>query len=303
MVRITGAFVPLLFVIAAIISFPTPGVALDAPAVVVGQPGHSKIPVALAAGASGMPYGFTVWWMDAATFDSHGRQWPAAVEPGMGFASFTGKPTLNTFGGVYDTFRLGAHQNITVEIGDLADETGVEGTLGELRYDELYYLCVFANDASGNPGSPLSSTLAVRTTNPRNCTFSQGYWKNHEGLWPATHLRLGSVVYTKQQLLSILNESVRGNGLVSLAHQLIATKLNIANGADPTSIREFVDHADALIGDLVVPPVGGGYLRPNQTSSLTQAPDDFNNGRKGPGHCGSVPVEESTWGNIKALFQ
>ncbi|MBA2541621.1 MAG: hypothetical protein H0V17_18400, partial [Deltaproteobacteria bacterium] len=70
---------------------------------------------------------------------------------------------------------------------------------------------------------------------------------------------------------------VKGNGLVSLAHQLIAAKLNLANGADDTSIADEIAAADALIGSRVVPPAGNGYLSTSSTSSLIGALDGFNN--------------------------
>jgi len=44
---------------------------------------------------------------------------------------------------------------------------------------------------------------------------------------------LGAVSCSDQQLLQILNDPAQGNGLIILAHQLIAAKLNIAHGADP----------------------------------------------------------------------
>ena len=69
-----------------------------------------------------------------------------------------------------------------------------------------------------------------------------------------TELQLGNVTYTQEQLLDILHQPVRGNGLLILAHQLIAAKLNIAAGADPSCIQETIAEADALIGDLVIPP-------------------------------------------------
>jgi len=75
-------------------------------------------------------------------------------------------------------------------------------------------------------------------------------------------LQLGNVAYNQQQLQSILRQPVRGNGLVSLAHQLIAAKLNIATGTDASCIAAIIAAADALIGDLVVPPVGTGHLAP-----------------------------------------
>jgi len=60
-------------------------------------------------------------------------------------------------------------------------------------------------------------------------------------------------------LPSILRQPVRGNGLVLLAYQLIAAKLNIANGADGSCIEQTLANADAFIGDLLVPPVGTGH--------------------------------------------
>jgi hypothetical protein len=75
-------------------------------------------------------------------------------------------------------------------------------------------------------------------------------------------LQLGNVTYNEQQLLAILHQPVRSNGLVSLAHQEIAAKLNVANGADGSCITQTLAAADALIGDLVIPPIGNGFLRP-----------------------------------------
>ena len=117
------------------------------------------------------------------------------------------------------------------------------------------------------------------------CTFTQGFWKNHEDDWPVNSLILGTVNYTKAELLSILGQPVVGNGLISLAHQLIATKLNIANGADDSSIAATVVAADALIGALVVPPIGGGFLNPGSTSGLITLLDSYNNGLLGVPHC------------------
>jgi hypothetical protein len=113
---------------------------------------------------------------------------------------------------------------------------------------------------------------------PESCVRGQGYWKNHPDQWPVLQLLLGNNAYDKEQLLSILHEPVRGNGLVLLAHQLIAAKLNIVNGADASCIEETLADADALIGDLLVPPVGDGYLPPRDVSALADVLDDYNDG-------------------------
>ena len=110
------------------------------------------------------------------------------------------------------------------------------------------------------------------------CVRGQGYWKNHPDQWPVTQLQLGNVPYSQEELLSILHQPVHGNGLVLLAHQLIAAKLNIANGTDGSCIQQTIADADALIGDLVVPPVGGGYLRPADASPIADVLDQYNEG-------------------------
>src|SRR5439155_3723853 len=75
-----------------------------------------------------------------------------------------------------------------------------------------------------------STPTPTPTGTPVGCVNSQGYWKNHPEVWPMTQLQLGKVTYNQQQLLSILQQSVHGNGLVLLAPQLIAAKLNVASG-------------------------------------------------------------------------
>jgi hypothetical protein len=116
------------------------------------------------------------------------------------------------------------------------------------------------------------------TSTPSGCAFSQGFWKNHPQAWPVTQVQLGNVTYTQDQLLSILHQPVRGNGLLILAHQEIATKLNIANGADGSCVAQTLADADALIGDLVVPPVGDGYVPPRDASPLADVLDQYNEG-------------------------
>jgi hypothetical protein len=104
-----------------------------------------------------------------------------------------------------------------------------------------------------------------------------------------TTLTLGTVEYDQAQLLQILDEPTMGNGLVQLASQLIAAKLNVATKATTSaSVANDITSADLLIGDLVVPPVGTDYLAPGKTSSLIESLDDYNNGRDegSAPHCG-----------------
>jgi hypothetical protein len=291
------------FLATMFVSVPIALALVDTPTISKGATGHAKQAIIVTAGSSGLPNGFTLCWMNEDTWYDHNGQWPDYTDPSICRASFVGQPTLNTFGGQYTTFQLGPNESIVIEVGDLADESDVTGTLHELEYSTEYHFCAFANDGNGEPGSALSVTTVSETTPSTNCTYTQGYWKNHAAAWPVLSLTLGSVVYTQQQLLSILGQPVRGNGLISLAHQLIAAKLNILAGADPTAAAAAIASADALIGGLVIPPVGAGHLNPGQTSGLTQTLDDYNNGIIGPGHCGDVPAQKATWGDVKALFR
>src|SRR5262249_8123141 len=132
------------------------------------------------------------------------------------------------------------------------------------------------------------------TGTPVGCVFGQGFWKNHPDQWPVTQLQLGNVTYTENQLLSILHQPVRGNGLVLLAHQEIAARLNSAKGADGSCIQQTLEEADALIGDFVVPPVGSGYLRPEDVSALADTLDQYNEGMLCAPSCEGSPPPTAT---------
>jgi hypothetical protein len=85
--------------------------------------------------------------------------------------------------------------------------------------------------------------------------------------------------------MAILDNPAQGNGLVILAHQVIAAKLNIANGADPSAAQQAIADADAMIATLVIPPIGDGYLLPGQTGNITETLTEYKEGTIGPGHC------------------
>jgi hypothetical protein len=165
------------------------------------------------------------------------------------------------------------------------DEAGVNGG-GEDQSPVLYDLfrgtsCQPTPTPSPSPSpTPTASPTATPTPTgtPVGCVFGHGFWKNHPDQWPVTQLQLGNVTYNQQQLLSILQQPVRGNGLVLLAREEITAKLNIANGADGSCIQQTLADADALIGDLVVPPVGNGFLSPQDVSALVDTLGQYNEG-------------------------
>ncbi len=96
------------------------------------------------------------------------------------------------------------------------------------------------------------ASLIVFSEKPaRKCPLTEGFWKNNPSAWPVTSLTLGSQIYTEAELLAILNTPVgsgnKADASLILADQLIAAKLNIANGSDPTPVSATIADADSLL--------------------------------------------------------
>jgi hypothetical protein len=109
--------------------------------------------------------------------------------------------------------------------------------------------------------------------------FTKDYWKVHPELVSGATMSLGNLLYSGSDLVSILNAAPQGNGLISLAQQLIAANLNQTQGnAALWLINLTVAEANYRIGFNVVPPVGSGFIPPNQVSALVNALSDFNSG-------------------------
>jgi hypothetical protein len=124
-----------------------------------------------------------------------------------------------------------------------SDTAGVQGNSGG-----GFFTQDFCNMA---PPQNSSSTYAIPScVTSMPCPQPQGYWKNHPALWPVTSLMLGSQTYTQAELLKILKTRVGGKGAdasLILADQLIAAKLNIANGSDPSPVAAIISDADSLL--------------------------------------------------------
>jgi hypothetical protein len=260
---------------------------------VEGDAAQVSLKVKICAGEPlGAPAGIQLRWFQGDASDA----WPRTAADGLCMAFLTQR--------IRGHF-LAPGDCIEVPIGELIkDETGriTPGCAVPLQCGSSYAVKAYAVRTSIYKLSPASTTAYCETlacTPPGDsCTFTQGYWNNHgpvpsgnnQYTWPepprTAGLMLGTVPYTPAQLQSILNQPVGGNGLVSLSRQLIAAKLNVANGADPTEIAQTIADADALIGARVVPPVGTGSLSPSATSALNDALTAYNEGRTGPGHCG-----------------
>ena len=265
--------------------------ALDSISISYETSAASNIAIDVTAGPTGAPAGFTIQWMTLADYVALGNQWPVTSEVPNGTApSFCKAHFVPSASSGCASYGLRSGQRVTITIGD----------------DNLYDSCAVSSPCSGTPllcnmayvfrafalntaGQMMVSQTITGATMPcvggSSCTYSQGYWRNHPDAWPVTSLSLGTVTYQAAELMAILDDPARGNGLVILVHQLIAAKLNIANGADPSAVQQAITNADNMIGVLVTPPIGDGYLPPAQTGDLTETLTEYNEGTIGPGHC------------------
>jgi len=258
----------------------------------------SAINVTVTGGANtGLPAGFSVQWMLESEFVANGSVWPgdSYVDPNVSSfckASFSGNASGYNYA-------IGANGSKTVTIGDVIYDTPGASSACEnspLQCGQNYVFRAFGHATSTLNRSAWSNTTTCATGScggDDGCTYTQGYWKTHGPIpagsnsneWAVISLTLGTVSYTDLELQAIFNTPASGNGLLTLAHQLIAAKLNIASGADDSAIAGTIAAADAMIAGLVVPPVGSGSLSPGSTSALVSALTNYNEGATGPGHC------------------
>jgi hypothetical protein len=274
---------------------------IDTPTISCAGTTQTSINIRVCAGATGLPAGFSIQWLTATQYangpdgipdTSDDNSWPLSEDAQLCKASFSGNANLSRY-------NLAAGQCVTVDLGEfLFDEGASTSCPGALVCGTDYVFRAFGHATSTLNRSDFTANRSCSTLecdHDEGCTLTQGYWKTHgpEGCvtgnntneWPVTSLTLGNVTYTDLQLCSIMNTAAAGNGLIALAHQLIAAKLNIANGADGSDAAQCIANADALIGNLVIPPVGSGSLASSATSSLTGCLTNYNEGATGPGHC------------------
>lgn len=146
-------------------------------------------------------------------------------------------------------------------------------------------------------GSPASVTLATDSSEDltidfgfvlppaQGCTYTQGYWKTHSRKGPAPYdagwQNLGALEENTPFFASgktwyqMWQQPVRGSAYIQLAHQYMAAKLNVLNGASaPANVTAAMVTAESYFGGASV-----------NIKGLASLLDDYNNGRTGPGHC------------------
>lgn len=128
-----------------------------------------------------------------------------------------------------------------------------------------------------------------------NCPVGQGFWKN-TAQWPVVELTIGGQTYNQAELLIILNTPSEGDASLILAKQIIAAKLNLANGQDGAVIQGVIDQADitlsAYAGKLpynIAPSTAEGQTLTN----LSTVTESYNAGAF-TANCAVTPTPETT---------
>ncbi|GEO05122.1 hypothetical protein AAE02nite_27860 [Adhaeribacter aerolatus] len=126
------------------------------------------------------------------------------------------------------------------------------------------------------------------------CTKTQGYWKTHSKYdgakkYDDTWKKVGedTPFFTSgETYYSIFGVQPRGNSYYSLAHQYIATKLNLATGATaPTSVMTAYNSATTFFTNNTPAAVAASKTLQATATQLAGILDAYNNGVTGPGHC------------------
>lgn len=133
------------------------------------------------------------------------------------------------------------------------------------------------------------------------CTRTIGYWKTHAGfgpqadvvtpllpLWLGTSGGVKSVHVTTAALaVSLLDKSGdASNGINKLYAQLLAAKLNIANGASGSAVLQTITRADLFLATHSAADwTSLSSAQRQQVLAWAATLDDYNNGRLGPAHC------------------
>ena len=94
-----------------------------------------------------------------------------------------------------------------------------------------------------------NNTVTQETTvnSPNKCPLPVGFWKNNPSTWAVNTLSLGNQSYIQAELLTLLNTAPRGDASVIVSRQLIAAKLNLANGSNPVPVSITIADADRLL--------------------------------------------------------
>jgi hypothetical protein len=143
--------------------------------------------------------------------------------------------------------------------------------------------------------TPTPTQTPTQTPIPGGCTLTPGYWKTHSHHGPAPYDDTWALLLPdgedtpffisgKTWYQVLWTAPKKGDAYYILAHAYIAAVLNGLNGADTSSVRSLLAHAEGLL--MTSTPSGKlpGKVREDFIATA-EVLDNYNNGIIGPGHC------------------
>jgi hypothetical protein len=152
-------------------------------------------------------------------------------------------------------------------------------------------------------GDDLTRDAGLYVMAAESCTYSKGYWKNHAGFGPQDNVVTpllpiwlgnddgdkGIPVTDSAIAVDVLVMKTYGypsNGFAKLYAQLLAAKLNVANGADDSEIADYISTADDFLSNYDWNDWDSLDKEDRQMiNDWMEMFDGYNNGNIGPGHC------------------
>ena len=147
-----------------------------------------------------------------------------------------------------------------------------------------------------DPLHPASATVNVHVPCAGGCTLTQGYWKTHSDRGPAPYddnwANLGPLQEDTPFFSSgktwyqiFWTPPSGGNAYLQLAHQYMAAKLNLLNGASSTSaVNAALAWAEAFFPGKT-PSTSLSKALTNAARAAAGTLGSYNEGTIGPGHC------------------
>lgn len=136
-----------------------------------------------------------------------------------------------------------------------------------------------------------SATVNVNVACVLGCTLTQGYWKTHaagrkfDAAWNLVGGPSTTFYSSGKTWIQVFNTAPAGNPYYQLAHQYMAAKLNVLNGATPTAaVSTALASAETLFTGLN-PNTNFTKTQKATMVSLAGVLASFNEGTTGPGHC------------------
>jgi hypothetical protein len=168
----------------------------------------------------------------------------------------------------------------------------------DLKYD-ICGLYTYVNTASyitndtETKGSS-SWTVDVNVPCALGCTLTQGYWKTHSVKGPAPYDDAWKLIGASEESTLFFNSDKTwyqvfrtppaGNPYYTLAHQYMAAKLNVLNGASDSSISSTLSDVNTFF-NTYPPTTKWTKAQKTQMTSWAATLAKYNEGYIGPGHC------------------